>query len=57
MKQLMLAKVNEYCGDGCDLEILNKSMLLDPRFKNVLFASTDSLLVELTETAKDSHSC
>ena len=53
MKQLMLAKVNEYYGDGCDLEILNKSMLLDIQFKNVLFPSTDSLLDELTETAKD----
>ena len=53
VKQIMLAKVNKYYGDGCTLEILNKSMLLDPWFKILLFASTDSLLDELTETAKD----
>ena len=52
MKQLMLGKVSEYYGDSCDFKILNKSMLPDPWFKNMLFASTDSLPDELTETDK-----
>ena len=43
----------EYYGDGCDFEILNNSMILDPRFKNVSFASSDSLLDELTEAATE----
>ena len=30
MKQLMLIKVNEYYGEGCDMEMLDKAMLLDP---------------------------
>ena len=49
MKQQMITKVNEYYGNGCDVEVLNKCMLLDPRFKNVSFASSDILLDELTE--------
>jgi len=53
MKQEMIIKVNEYYGDGCDMEVLNKCMLLDPRFKNV---SSDSLLDELTEIAKNRSS-
>ena len=48
----MLTKVNEYYGEGCDLEVLDKAMLLDPRFKNVSFVSSDILLPELTETAR-----
>jgi len=56
MKQEMITKVNEYYGDGCDMEVLNKCMLLDPRFKNVSFASSDSLLDELTEIAKNRSS-
>ena len=53
MKQQMITKVNEYYGDGCDLEVLNKCMLLDPRFKNVSFASSDILLNELTEVSRN----
>ena len=47
MKQLMLIKVNEYYGEGCDMDVLDKAMLLDPRFKNVAFVSSDILLPEL----------
>ena len=30
MKQVMLTKVNEYYGEDCDTEVLDKAMLLDP---------------------------
>ena len=53
MKQLMLAKMNEYYGEGCDMEVLDKAMLLDPRFKNVSFVSSDILLPELKQTARE----
>ena len=53
MKQLMLAKMNEYYGEGCDMEVLDKAMLLDPRFKNVSFLSSDILLPELKQTARE----
>ena len=53
MKQLMLAKMNEYYGEGCDMEVLDKAMLLDPWFKNVSFVSSDILLSELKQTARE----
>ena len=52
MKQLMITKINEYYGEDCDMKVLNKAMLLDPRFKNALFVSFDILLPELIETAR-----
>ena len=52
MKQLMITKINEYYGEDCDMEVLNKAMLLDPRFKNASFVSSDILLPELIETAR-----
>ena len=53
MKQLMLAKMNEYYSDGCDMEVLDKAMLLDPRYKNVLFVSSNILLPELKQTTRE----
>ena len=35
------------------MEVLNKAMLLDPRFKNVSFVSSNILLPELIETARE----
>ena len=53
MKQLMIIKINEYYGEDCDMQVLNKAMLLDPRFKNALFVSSDILLPELIEIARE----
>ena len=47
MKEVMLNKIVQYYGEGCDLGMLDKAMLLDPRFKNVIFVSSDILLPEL----------
>ena len=47
----MLNKIGQYYGEGCDLGMLDKVMLLDPRFKNVTFVSSDILLPELVEVA------
>ena len=47
MKEVMLHKFDHYCGEGCDLAMLDKAMLMDPRFKNVTFVSSDILLPEL----------
>ena len=30
MKQLTITKINEYYSEDCDMEVLNKAMLLDP---------------------------
>ena len=50
MKQVMLNKIDQYYGEGCDLGMLDKAMLLDPRFKNV---SSDILIPELVEVASN----
>jgi len=51
MKEVMLHKIDRYYGEDCDLGILDKAMLLDPRFKNVTFVSSDILLPELVQVA------
>ena len=47
MKEVMLHKFDHYCGEGCDLAMLDKAMLMNPRFKNVTFVSSDIVLPEL----------
>ena len=47
MKKIMLDKLNEYYGHDCDLSVFDKAMLLDPRFKNASFMSSDCLLQEM----------
>ena len=46
-----MKKLNEYYGRDCDLSVLDKAMLLDPRFKNVSFLSSDCLLQEMAAVA------
>jgi len=56
VKEVMLHKIDQYYGEGCDLAMLDKAMLLDPRFKNVTFVSSDILLPELVEVTSNTLS-
>ena len=56
MKRLMREKLLEYYGDEAHLALLNKATVLDPRFKNAPFVSTDGLVEEMVNIITTSSS-